>query len=87
MGIKNALHAKKLKLHMQIISDDVDNMDKELQEGCISFNSIWVARWLDDIGLTQYKGDFFRKYEYIYLLRKKVTILFMLIERKNNVGI
>ena len=42
---------------MQIISDDVDNMDKEMLDGCINFNSIWVARWLDDIGLAQYKGN------------------------------
>jgi len=58
LGIKNVLHAKKLKLHMQIISDDVDNMDKEMLDGCINFNSIWVARWLDDIGLAQYKESF-----------------------------
>jgi len=58
LGIRNVLHAKKLKLHMQIISNDVDNMDSALLEGAVDFNSIWVARWLDDIGLPQYKGSF-----------------------------
>ena len=58
---------------MQIISDDVDNMDKEMLDGCINFNSIWVARWLDDIGLAQYKGDIFFYTENSFYLKKVIN--------------
>ncbi|KAG7455900.1 hypothetical protein MATL_G00245990 [Megalops atlanticus] len=51
LGIKHALHRKKLKLALQaLISEEDDSMGK--------LNCSWVTRWLDDIGLPQYKTHF-----------------------------
>uniref|UniRef100_A0A2C9M213 SAM domain-containing protein n=1 Tax=Biomphalaria glabrata TaxID=6526 RepID=A0A2C9M213_BIOGL len=52
LGMKNALHRKKLLLAMQAMA--ADNMDTFLE---LDYN--FVARWLDDIGLPQYKDSFY----------------------------
>uniref|UniRef100_A0A8D3DIB8 SAM domain-containing protein n=1 Tax=Scophthalmus maximus TaxID=52904 RepID=A0A8D3DIB8_SCOMX len=49
LGMKQPLHRKKLQLALQALgSDDL--------EGRLDHN--WVTRWLDDIGLPQYKSHF-----------------------------
>ncbi|KAM8750647.1 liprin-beta-1b isoform 4-T4 [Acanthopagrus schlegelii] len=51
LGIKHPLHRKKLQLALQALgSEEEDN------KGKLDFN--WVTRWLDDIGLPQYKTQF-----------------------------
>ncbi|XP_073694751.1 liprin-beta-1 isoform X2 [Garra rufa] len=51
MGIKHPLHRKKLQLALQSLgSEEEDAMGK------LDYN--WVTRWLDDIGLPQYKSQF-----------------------------
>ncbi|XP_053741768.1 liprin-beta-1b isoform X6 [Synchiropus splendidus] len=51
LGIKHPLHRKKLQLALQALgSEEEDN------KGKLNFN--WVTRWLDDIGLPQYKTQF-----------------------------
>ncbi|XP_012731507.2 liprin-beta-1b isoform X7 [Fundulus heteroclitus] len=51
LGIKQPLHRKKLQLALQALgSEEEDN------KGKLDFN--WVTRWLDDIGLPQYKTQF-----------------------------
>ncbi|XP_077452909.1 liprin-beta-1b isoform X5 [Stigmatopora argus] len=51
LGIKNQLHRKKLQLALQALgSEEEDN------KGKLDYN--WVTRWLDDIGLPQYKTQF-----------------------------
>ncbi|XP_078670579.1 liprin-beta-1-like isoform X32 [Branchiostoma floridae x Branchiostoma belcheri] len=51
LGIKNYLHRKKLQLALQAIgSEDTSKM------GELDHN--WVTRWLDDVGLPQYKDPF-----------------------------
>ena len=54
LGIKHSLHKKKLMLHLQSLGagEDEDLCDSEKLGG------LWVARWLDDIGLPQYKNAF-----------------------------
>jgi len=54
LGIKHTLHKKKLMLHLQSLGagEDDDLCDSE------QMNGVWVARWLDDIGLPQYKDSF-----------------------------
>lgn len=51
MGIKNPLHRKKLQLALKSFSTKMTEKSSELDH-------IWVTRWLDDIGLPQYKGQF-----------------------------
>ncbi|XP_064878468.1 liprin-beta-2-like isoform X4 [Oncorhynchus nerka] len=51
MGIKNPLHRKKLQLALKSFSTKTTEKSSELDH-------IWVTRWLDDIGLPQYKGQF-----------------------------
>ncbi|XP_031718794.1 liprin-beta-1b isoform X3 [Anarrhichthys ocellatus] len=51
LGIKHLLHRKKLQLALQALgSEEEDN------KGKLDYN--WVTRWLDDIGLPQYKTQF-----------------------------
>lgn len=51
LGIKHPLHRKKLQLALQSLgSEEEDN------KGKLDYN--WVTRWLDDIGLPQYKTQF-----------------------------
>ncbi|XP_044084697.1 liprin-beta-1 isoform X9 [Neovison vison] len=51
LGIKNSLHRKKLQLALQAVGSE-----EETNHGKLDFN--WVTRWLDDIGLPQYKTQF-----------------------------
>ncbi|XP_018112919.1 liprin-beta-2 isoform X12 [Xenopus laevis] len=51
LGIKHPLHRKKLQLAINTI-----NGKKEEKSG--QLDHIWVTRWLDDIGLPQYKDQF-----------------------------
>uniref|UniRef100_A0A8C5F934 PPFIA binding protein 2a n=1 Tax=Gadus morhua TaxID=8049 RepID=A0A8C5F934_GADMO len=51
MGIKHPLHRKKLQLALKALSTKVVEKSSELDH-------IWVTRWLDDIGLPQYKDQF-----------------------------
>uniref|UniRef100_A0A4W4E9J5 SAM domain-containing protein n=1 Tax=Electrophorus electricus TaxID=8005 RepID=A0A4W4E9J5_ELEEL len=51
LGIKHPLHRKKLQLVLQALgSEEEDN------QGKLDYH--WVTRWLDDIGLPQYKTQF-----------------------------
>uniref|UniRef100_UPI00398F3482 liprin-beta-1b isoform X10 n=1 Tax=Pristiophorus japonicus TaxID=55135 RepID=UPI00398F3482 len=51
LGVKHPLHRKKLQLALQAFgSEEEDN------KGKLDYN--WVTRWLDDIGLPQYKTQF-----------------------------
>ncbi|XP_046369102.1 liprin-beta-2-like isoform X4 [Haliotis rufescens] len=52
MGMKNCLHRKKLQLALQAIGSETTEKLGELDHN-------WVARWLDDIGLPQYKDSFY----------------------------
>ncbi|XP_042359179.1 liprin-beta-2 isoform X5 [Plectropomus leopardus] len=51
MGMKNPLHRKKLQLALKAFTTKVIEKSSEL-------DYIWVTRWLDDIGLPQYKDNF-----------------------------
>ncbi|KAL0968562.1 hypothetical protein UPYG_G00268500 [Umbra pygmaea] len=51
MGIKNPLHRKKVLLALKSFSTNLTEKSSELDH-------IWVTRWLDDIGLPQYKDQF-----------------------------
>lgn len=51
LGIKQSLHRKKLQLALQALGSE-----EETNYGKLDFN--WVTRWLDDIGLPQYKTQF-----------------------------
>ncbi|XP_028257552.1 liprin-beta-2 isoform X1 [Parambassis ranga] len=51
MGMKNPLHRKKLQLALRAFTTKVVEKSSEL-------DYIWVTRWLDDIGLPQYKDQF-----------------------------
>ncbi|XP_037539390.1 liprin-beta-1b [Nematolebias whitei] len=51
LGIKHPLHRKKLQLALQAIGSEEDD-----NKGKLDYN--WVTRWLDDIGLPQYKTQF-----------------------------
>ncbi|XP_044279073.1 liprin-beta-1 isoform X4 [Varanus komodoensis] len=51
LGIKHPLHRKKLQLALQALGSEEDN-----NHGKLDYN--WVTRWLDDIGLPQYKTQF-----------------------------
>ncbi|XP_077425563.1 liprin-beta-1b isoform X3 [Vanacampus margaritifer] len=51
LGIKHPLHRKKLQLALQALGSEEEN-----NKGKLDYN--WVTRWLDDIGLPQYKTQF-----------------------------
>ncbi|XP_075408049.1 liprin-beta-1 isoform X2 [Tenrec ecaudatus] len=51
LGIKHSLHRKKLQLALQALGSE-----EETNYGKLDFH--WVTRWLDDIGLPQYKTQF-----------------------------
>uniref|UniRef100_A0A674AV56 PPFIA binding protein 1a n=1 Tax=Salmo trutta TaxID=8032 RepID=A0A674AV56_SALTR len=51
LGIKQPLHRKKLQLALQALGSEED-----VSKGKLDHN--WVTRWLDDIGLPQYKSQF-----------------------------
>ncbi|XP_058937524.1 liprin-beta-1 isoform X8 [Kogia breviceps] len=51
LGIKHSLHRKKLQLALQALGSE-----EETNHGKLDFS--WVTRWLDDIGLPQYKTQF-----------------------------
>ncbi|XP_074522488.1 liprin-beta-2 isoform X2 [Halichoeres trimaculatus] len=51
MGMKHPLHRKKLQLALSAFTTKVVEKSSELDH-------IWVTRWLDDIGLPQYKDQF-----------------------------
>uniref|UniRef100_A0A7N4PZX9 PPFIA binding protein 2 n=1 Tax=Sarcophilus harrisii TaxID=9305 RepID=A0A7N4PZX9_SARHA len=51
MGIKHPLHRKKLVLAVKSINTKQEEKSAQLDH-------IWVTRWLDDIGLPQYKDQF-----------------------------
>lgn len=51
LAMKNPLHRKKLQLAMKTLSSRQRDKSAEL-------DYIWVTRWLDDIGLPQYKDQF-----------------------------
>ncbi|XP_029438148.1 liprin-beta-2 isoform X17 [Rhinatrema bivittatum] len=51
LGIKHPLHRKKLLLAIKSI-----NTKQEEKSG--QLDHVWVTRWLDDIGLPQYKDQF-----------------------------
>ncbi|XP_029107664.1 liprin-beta-1 isoform X2 [Scleropages formosus] len=51
LGIKHPLHRKKLQLALQSLGSEEDD-----NKGKLDYT--WVARWLDDIGLPQYKTQF-----------------------------
>lgn len=54
LGIKNSLHRKKLRLAVASMNEEEDDLLK-----CAGkLDYLWVARWLDDIGLPQYKESF-----------------------------
>ncbi|KAK7160705.1 hypothetical protein R3I93_008387 [Phoxinus phoxinus] len=50
--IKHPLHRKKLQLALRAFSNKTMEKSSELDH-------IWVTRWLDDIGLPQYKDQFY----------------------------
>ncbi|XP_062823804.1 liprin-beta-2 isoform X8 [Anolis carolinensis] len=52
LGIKHPLHRKKLVLAVKAINTKQDDKSAQLDH-------IWVTRWLDDIGLPQYKDQFY----------------------------
>ncbi|CAL9697394.1 unnamed protein product [Knipowitschia caucasica] len=51
LGIKQPLHRKKLQLALQSLGSE-----EEDAQGRLDYH--WVTRWLDDIGLPQYKTQF-----------------------------
>lgn len=52
--IKNKLHRKKLRLALLVANNNVDQLSKAASR----LDYLWIARWLDDIGLPQYKEPF-----------------------------
>ncbi|XP_071358022.1 liprin-beta-1-like isoform X2 [Trachinotus anak] len=51
LGMKQPLHRKKLQLALQALGSEEDDLRGKLDHN-------WVTRWLDDIGLPQYKSHF-----------------------------
>ncbi|XP_014324585.1 liprin-beta-1-like isoform X1 [Xiphophorus maculatus] len=51
LGMKLPLHRKKLQLALQTLGSEGDDLQGKLDHN-------WVTRWLDDIGLPQYKSNF-----------------------------
>lgn len=54
LGITNPLHRKKLRLAISELNGDCDKITK----AAAKLDYLWVARWIDDIGLPQYKEAF-----------------------------
>lgn len=54
LGITNHLHSKKLRLAISELNGDCDKITK----AAAKLDYLWVARWLDDIGLPQHKEAF-----------------------------
>ncbi|EDM17957.1 protein tyrosine phosphatase, receptor-type, F interacting protein, binding protein 2, isoform CRA_c [Rattus norvegicus] len=52
LGIKHPLHRKKLVLAVKAINT-------KQEEKSALLDHVWVTRWLDDIGLPQYKDQFY----------------------------
>ncbi|RVE56570.1 hypothetical protein OJAV_G00222500 [Oryzias javanicus] len=51
LGVKQPLHRKKLQLALQALVSGEEDLRGKLDHN-------WVTRWLDDIGLPQYKSGF-----------------------------
>ncbi|XP_038663838.1 liprin-beta-2-like isoform X4 [Scyliorhinus canicula] len=51
LGIKHPLHRKKIQVLQKMVSNGQNDSPGKLDH-------IWVTRWLDDIGLPQYKDQF-----------------------------
>ncbi|XP_078405523.1 liprin-beta-2b isoform X4 [Cetorhinus maximus] len=51
LGIKHSLHRKKIQVLQKAVSNGQNDSPGKLDH-------IWVTRWLDDIGLPQYKDQF-----------------------------
>ncbi|XP_056131642.1 liprin-beta-1-like isoform X2 [Lampris incognitus] len=51
LNIKQALHRKKLQLALRALGSEEEDPKNKLDHN-------WVTRWLDDIGLPQYKNQF-----------------------------
>lgn len=51
LGMRLPLHRKKLQLALQALGSEGDDLQGKLDHN-------WVTRWLDDIGLPQYKSNF-----------------------------
>ncbi|XP_072234055.1 liprin-beta-1 isoform X1 [Leuresthes tenuis] len=51
LGMKQPLHRKKLQLALQALGSEEEDLKGQLDHN-------WVTRWLDDIGLPQYKNNF-----------------------------
>uniref|UniRef100_A0A668AFU5 PPFIA binding protein 2 n=1 Tax=Myripristis murdjan TaxID=586833 RepID=A0A668AFU5_9TELE len=51
LGVRNPLHRKKLQLAIKTCNTKQPEKSAELDH-------VWVTRWLDDIGLPQYKDQF-----------------------------
>uniref|UniRef100_A0AAR2KVL6 SAM domain-containing protein n=1 Tax=Pygocentrus nattereri TaxID=42514 RepID=A0AAR2KVL6_PYGNA len=51
LGMKHPLHRKKLQLALHSFTTRLEEKSAELDH-------VWVTRWLDDIGLPQYKDQF-----------------------------
>ncbi|KAM7378405.1 hypothetical protein PAMA_013355 [Pampus argenteus] len=51
LSMKQPLHRKKLQLALQALGSEDDDLKGKLDHN-------WVTRWLDDIGLPQYKSHF-----------------------------
>lgn len=54
LGITNPLHSKKLRLAISELNGDIDKVTKAASK----LDYLSVAKWLDDIGLPQYKDKF-----------------------------
>lgn len=54
LGITNHIHRKKLRLAISELNGDCDKITK----AAAKLDYLWVARWLDDIGLPQHKEAF-----------------------------
>lgn len=54
LGITNHLHRKKLRLAISELNGDCDKVTK----AAAKLDYLWIARWLDDLGLPQYKEAF-----------------------------
>ncbi|KAK3581545.1 hypothetical protein CHS0354_031887 [Potamilus streckersoni] len=54
LGLRHPLHRKKLQLALQLISTENPKRDRVSE-----LDHNWVTRWLDDIGLPQYKDTFY----------------------------
>ncbi|XP_064603537.1 liprin-beta-1-like isoform X2 [Liolophura sinensis] len=52
LGLKNPLHRKKLQLALQAVGSGSTDKFGEIDQD-------WVTKWLDDIGLPQYKDSFY----------------------------